>query len=695
MRSVVLTFLLLAILGTSSLQLLGFNGAFGQPADLTSVLVTKYTSTSDLQVFQIRGVRWVIVYNTFVDSSMVATAHSLGLKVMVYVTALKEAASAKNGIFNGYTTIYPQQSWAQYENLTHTYMYPDPISGELWFSPYSPYNDQVTIQRIKRNLELGADGIFLDTLILYGDPNGRYADDNPTYAHPVWVSQYPTLSYQEFRYQSLHDAAKKIYTALKIQNPNAVLIISDNNVCVQPPATETQLRAKFASAIDRWQDGADGFVLEYVGFIENNNPSDPIGEAQAIINVWSREKSTYHVSKPMWIIGFTNRDDVFNYLKSNSVTQGFGYWAYEQYLARARYAWISGTYLGAVEVENSWSSGPAGDQFTISTAFTPTAESVTLTANPGETFLLIGAAQLWNSRSDVGSSIAICSQSGSVVSGDMFAVGATSGHRHAAIAIAVVTPGSGSFTYQLRFKTDPGGTASVSGTYLLAVKFTEAPSASGPHGDQSTLSTTFTPTSESLPFTATGGEKLFLIGSAQLWNSKSNVGSSIAICRDGNRISGDIFGVGATLTHRNIATAAAVDTPSSGSHTYTLNFKTDAGGQAWASGTYLVIVKVASAVSAGPGGDQSSSSTVFTPTTQTLQISPIAGSKYLLIAPGQLWGGDPLFGQSLCITKDGSRISGDMFTVGTSITHRHLATAVAVDSPGTGTFTYAVSYKTD
>ena len=335
MRGVVFTFLLLAILGTSSLQLLGFNGTFGQPADLTSVLVTKYTSSSDLKVFQIRGVQWVIVYDTFVDSSMVTTAHSLGLKVMVYVTALKEAASAKNGIFNGYTTVIPQESWAQVANdSSKTAMYPDPLGGELWFSPYGPYPGNVTIPRIWKNLQLGADGIFLDTLILYGDASGRYAD-NSTYAYNVWKTNYPLLKYQEFRYQSLHDNAKRIYDSMHnatSPNEDAVLVISDNNVCVQPPATETQLRAKFASAIDRWQDGADGFVLEYVGFIENNNPSDPIGEAQKIINVWSREKSTYQVSKPMWIIGFTNRDDVFNYLKSNSVTQGFGYWTYDKYL---------------------------------------------------------------------------------------------------------------------------------------------------------------------------------------------------------------------------------------------------------------------------------------------------------------------------------------------------------------------------
>ena len=200
---------------------------------------------------------------------------------------------------------------------------------------------------------------------------------------------------------------------------------------------------------------------------------------------------------------------------------------------------VSGTYLSAVEVSSSWSSGPDGDQSTASTSFTPTLESVTVTASQGETFLLLASAQLWNSGSDVGSSIAICDQGGQRVSGDMFTLGATMTHRHAATAIAVVTPGAGSFTYTLDFKTDPGGQAWVSGMYLLAVKFDQPIQSSGPHGDQSTTSTSFTPTLESLPFTVTGGEQLLLIGSAQVWNDDPTIGSSIAIARDGVRISGD------------------------------------------------------------------------------------------------------------------------------------------------------------
>ena len=325
------------------LSLFAFSRSSSQNVCGASYSVNQALATSisqwnqqNITTLQWQGVDWVISYDTIVNSSLVATAHSLGLKVMVYVTSLKEHASAKNGIFNGYTTVYPQQSWAQVANdSSKTVMYPDPLGGELWFSPYGPYPGNVTIPRIWKNLQLGADGIFLDTLILYGDASGRYAD-NSTYANRVWKTSYLTKSYQEFRYQSLHDNAKRIYDSMHnatSPNPNAVLVISDNNVCVQSVATEIQLRAKFASAIDRWQDGADAFVLEYVSLIENNNPSNPVGEAQNIINVWSREKSTYGVNKPMWLIGYTNRIDVFNFMTGQSASQGFGYWTYNLYLA--------------------------------------------------------------------------------------------------------------------------------------------------------------------------------------------------------------------------------------------------------------------------------------------------------------------------------------------------------------------------
>jgi len=294
----------------------------------------------------------------------------------------------------------------------------------------------------------------------------------------------------------------------------------------------------------------------------------------------------------------------------------------------------------------------------------------------------------------VGSSIAIFDEtSGQRVSGDMFAVGATMPHRGVVVAIATVKPGAGAHTYALRFKTDPNGAAWVSATYLLAVKLNQA-FYSGPHGDQSTTSVNFVPTAESRTFNVASGEHVLLIGSAQVWNDNPAVTSNICVSRDGVRISGDMLSLGATWTHRSIGAAVAVDTPTPGTHTYTLDFKTAANGKAWVSGSYLIAVIVASASSASLGADQSTQSKIFTTTAQALQLTS-SGGKYLLIATGQLWGDSPATGQSLAITRDDTRISGDMFTVGTSPNHLHTTTVIAIDSPGTGVHTYAVAYKTD
>ena len=231
--------------------------------------------------------------------------------------------------------------------------------------------------------------------------------------------------------------------------------------------------------------------------------------------------------------------------------------------------------------------------------------------------------------------------------------------------------------FTLDSKTDPTGTSSTSGTYLLAAKVSQT-SSSGPTGDQSSTSTTFTPTVESLSVTLGSGDKLLLIGTSQLWNDNPAIGSSICISRTGTgRISGDMYAVGASLTHRHLATAIAVDS-TVGSHTYTLDFKTDQNGKAWASGTYLLAVKISDSWSSGPTGDQSSTSTSFVPTMENLDLNYAVGDKFLILGTSQCWNSNPAIGSSICISRGRVRISGDMFAVGANINHRHLATAIAV-----------------
>jgi hypothetical protein len=328
----------------------------GENESLTSTLAAVSDTRIPLEVLHAHNVRWVIVYSGF-SRDLADQIHNLGMKCITYVSALKEPASAASGIFNGYTTILPQENWAQYDPATGKYMYPNPSgTQELWFCPYGPYVQQVTIPRVRRCLEQGADGVFLDTLILY--PN---ADDNPVYAHPVWTSRYSGYTYQQFRYRSLHDVAKQIYDALKAANPNAVLMISDNNVCVQSAENERVTRERYASAIDQWQDAADGFVLEYVDLVENNYASNPLEEAQAVINVWSRERTVYGVTKPIWLLAYTNRDDVFQLFKQKSMELGFGYWAYNLYFpSRTVAVEVRTSGLGSLPAAATFSR-PSGD----------------------------------------------------------------------------------------------------------------------------------------------------------------------------------------------------------------------------------------------------------------------------------------------------------------------------------------------
>ena len=153
--------------------------------------------------------------------------------------------------------------------------------------------------------------------------------------------------------------------------------------------------------------------------------------------------------------------------------------------------------------------------------------------------------------------------------------------------------------------------------------------------------------------------------------------------------------MGATISHRNIATAVAIDTvPDNEVHTYSLRFKTDPGGKAWVSATYLAMIPISIAYSSGPHGDQSTTSLSFTNTAETIPVST-ASSKYLIIGSSQIWNVISDVGSSISILKDGSHISGDMFTAGACMGHRHVSVAIAVDQPGTGSFTYALGYKTD
>jgi len=244
-------------------------------------------------------------------------------------------------------------------------------------------------------------------------------------------------------------------------------------------------------------------------------------------------------------------------------------------------AGVSQGYVLGFKVSNVYSDSYLGEYYISSTGWLATDASFQVTLNAGESFFLMGSAQVWNDYANIGSSIAVC-RDGVRISGDMFAAGATITSRELATAIAVDTPGAGTYTYSLCGKTDPGGRAALSQGYVLGFKVSNVYSSSY-LGEDYVSTTGWSATDASFQVTLGAGESLFLIGSAQVWNDYANVGSSIAVCRDGARVSGDMFAAGATLTSRELAIAIAVDTPSAiavdtlgtGTYTYSLSAKTD------------------------------------------------------------------------------------------------------------------------
>jgi hypothetical protein len=354
---------------------------------------------------------------------------------------------------------------------------------------------------------------------------------------------------------------------------------------------------------------------------------------------------------------------------------------------------VSGTYLVSLPVSGGQSSGPTGDQSSASTTFTPSAESVSVTSDGSKQYLLLATSQLWDSKASVGASMAVC-RDGVIISGDMFSLGATANHRHLGTAMALDTPSTGSHTYALCYKTDPGGIGFVSSTFLIAVPVSGG-FASGPTGDQSTTSTTFTNSAQAIAINQVGSQQYLVLATSQLWDNLANVGASVAVCRDGARISGDMYTVGATLGHRHLATAVSLDTPTPGQHTYSLCYKTDPGGIGFVSGTLLILVPVGGAVQSGPGGDQSTSSISFLSSLQNLPVTASGSQQYVAIATSQLWDTYASTGASMAVCMDGSRISGDMYSAGPISTHRHLATAIALSTPSSGGHTYSLCYKTD
>ena len=347
-----------------------------------------------------------------------------------------------------------------------------------------------------------------------------------------------------------------------------------------------------------------------------------------------------------------------------------------------RRAGLSQPYLLGFKVTDVHSDSHTGDFPILTTSWSSSGAEVQITLAQGESLFLVGTAQVWNDLANVGSSIAIC-RDGVQISGDMLAAGATITNRELGTVAAVDTPSAGTYTYALSGKTNVGGKAWVSQPYLLAFKVSN-PYSNYHAGNFQVSTTSWSSSGAEFQVTVDGGESLFLIGVAQLWNDYATIGSSIAVCRDGVRISGDMFAAGATETNRELATAVAVDAPSAGTHTYSLSAKTDPGGVARGSEPYLIAFRVSDVYSKSRTGDFYISTTRWSSTGTEFQVTLGAGESLFLIGTAQVWNDYANIGSSMAICRDQTRASGDMFAAGATITHRELATAVALETPAPG-----------
>jgi hypothetical protein len=256
---------------------------------------------TEMDVFAWQGVDYVVWYGDFDNSSRdaLAYAHSLGMHILFYVTALQE----------GISYVPSDDTWLQYNGTN--YIKPPTFSFSR-LAPYGPYVNNILLPRVQDAMNEGADGVLLDAVLLHPG-----CDRNPLYG---WPAVHPELSFDQFRHKSTRDVVQSVFNKIKGANPNAILVVNNNNIFSQED------RNKYASFTEEWQDVSDGFLLEIVG-------TDPYDAAiSTVTSLVSNERNQFGVTKPLWVLYQTTVDSRFKYLMDNAYAQNFGYWAYDQYL---------------------------------------------------------------------------------------------------------------------------------------------------------------------------------------------------------------------------------------------------------------------------------------------------------------------------------------------------------------------------
>jgi len=108
-----------------------------------------------------------------------------------------------------------------------------------------------------------------------------------------------------------------------------------------------------------------------------------------------------------------------------------------------------------------------------------------------------------------------------------------------------------------------------------------------------------------------------------------------------------------------------------------------------------VVIRISESDKSGPFGDESTTSKVFEARSSKCPITTDGSKSYLLLATSQLWNSAGTAGSSIAICRNGMLVSGDQFSLGPTVMHRHIACAIAVDTPAAGSHEYQLSSKTD
>ncbi len=267
---------------------------FNRDSDLGSIILPKLSTVG------IRG-KWEGPVGI---DEMFSQLASTGVEVVVLYTDLYSNrsgyASRENPRLWANLKYYVDKAHAHnlkilgYFSATQAYGYSDPSwrqkSGSSYSSdflcPNSPYGS-FAVDQAGRIIRAGADGIFLDTLYLHSES---------------CTEGVPIGRLQEYRYQLIHEYARGFYARIKEANLDAVLIINNDNIL------DPRDRELYALSIERLQDVADGFLLEFVGL--DSVTADGVER-------WMRiERYSNQNPKPLWVLAYTSSRDEYQRLLS-------------------------------------------------------------------------------------------------------------------------------------------------------------------------------------------------------------------------------------------------------------------------------------------------------------------------------------------------------------------------------------------